>query len=59
LVSQQEAAGQPAILLTAPVLRPSLAKFARFGIKGLHVLSYQEIPDNKQVKVIATVGNDN
>ncbi|TQV86698.1 flagellar biosynthesis protein FlhA [Aliikangiella coralliicola] len=57
LVAQQEAAGQPAILLTAPAIRPSLAKFARFGIKGLHVLSYQEIPDNKQIKVIATVGN--
>ncbi|WP_196137339.1 flagellar biosynthesis protein FlhA [Aliikangiella sp. G2MR2-5] len=57
VVQQQEAAGQPAILLTAPALRPSLAKFARFGIKGLHVLSYQEIPDNKQIKVIATVGN--
>lgn len=56
VVQQQEAAGQPAILLTAPTLRVSLAKFARFGIKGLHVLSYQEIPDNKQIKVIATVG---
>ncbi|TQV75358.1 flagellar biosynthesis protein FlhA [Aliikangiella marina] len=59
VVQQQEAAGQPAILLTAPALRESLAKFARFGIKGLHVLSYQEIPDNKQIKVIATVGNVN
>ncbi len=57
IVEQQEAAGQPAILLVAPTLRPSLAKFARFGIKGLHVLSYQEIPDNKQIKVIANVGN--
>lgn len=58
-VAQQEATGQPAILLTAPLLRPALAKFARFGIKGLHVLSYQEIPDNKQIKVIATIGNKN
>jgi len=57
IVAQQEAAGQAAILLVAPTLRPSLAKFARFGIKGLHVLSYQEIPDNKQIKVIANVGN--
>ncbi len=57
LVSQQEAAGQAAILLVAPSLRLSLAKFARFGIKGLHVLSYQEIPDNKQIKVVANVGN--
>jgi len=58
VVEQQEAAGQAAILLVAPTLRPSLAKFARFGIKGLHVLSYQEIPDNKQIKVVATVGNE-
>jgi flagellar biosynthesis protein FlhA len=58
LVNQQEAAGQAAILLTAPVLRPWLSKFVRFGVKGLHVLSYQEIPDNKQIKVIATVGNN-
>jgi len=57
IVGQQEAAGQAAILLVAPALRSSLAKFARFGIKGLHVLSYQEIPDNKQIKVIANVGN--
>ncbi len=58
LVNQQEAAGQPAILLTAPLLRPWLAKFVRFGVKGLHVLSYQEVPDNKQIKVIATIGNN-
>jgi flagellar biosynthesis protein FlhA len=57
VVEQQEAAGQASILLVAPTLRTSLAKFARFGIKGLHVLSYQEIPDNKQIKVIANVGN--
>lgn len=57
VVEQQEAAGQAAILLVSPALRSSLAKFARFGIKGLHVLSYQEIPDNKQIKVIANVGN--
>jgi len=58
IVSQQEALGKASILLVAPSLRPSLAKFARFGIKGLHVLSYQEIPDNKQIKVIANVGNN-
>ena len=35
LVAQQESAGQAAILLVAPTLRPSLAKFARFGIKEI------------------------
>ncbi|MDH5432358.1 MAG: flagellar biosynthesis protein FlhA [Gammaproteobacteria bacterium] len=58
-VSQQEASGQASILLTSPALRSALARFARFGIKGLNVLSYQEIPDNKQIKVIATIGNGN
>jgi len=58
VVEQQEAAGQPAILLTSPSIRFPLARFARFGIKGLHVLSYQEIPDNKQIRVVATIGNN-
>jgi flagellar biosynthesis protein FlhA len=29
----------------------------RHGIQGLHVLSYEEIPEDKQIKVIASVGN--
>ncbi|PWK49134.1 flagellar biosynthesis protein FlhA [Pleionea mediterranea] len=53
---KQEAAGKAAVLLTSPGLRTSLAHFARFGIPGLHVLSFQEIPDNKQIRVVATVG---
>ena len=53
---RQEMNGQPAVLLTAPGLRATLARFARFVSPGMHVLSYQEIPDNKQVKIVATVG---
>lgn len=53
---RQEMAGQPAVLLTSPGLRPTLARFARFVSPGMHVLSYQEIPENKQVKIVATVG---
>lgn len=56
VAQRQEMKGQTPILLTAPNLRAMLARFARFGIPNLHVLSYQEIPDNKQVKIIATVG---
>jgi flagellar biosynthesis protein FlhA len=52
----QEAAGQPAVLLVASVLRPWLARLIRHSIPNLHVLSYNEIPDNKQIKVVATVG---
>ena len=48
--------GSPAVLLVAPTLRPILAKFVRFSAHALHVLSYNEIPDDKQVTIEATAG---
>jgi flagellar biosynthesis protein FlhA len=53
---RQEMAGQPAVLLAAPQLRSLLSRFARRSISNLHVLSYNEVPDSKQIKVVATVG---
>ena len=53
---EREAAGEPAVLLVAAPLRALLARFVRHTISGLHVLSYNEIPDNKQVRIVATVG---
>lgn len=53
---KQEAMGQPAVLLVAPSLRSWLARLVRHSIPGLHILSYNEVPDNKQLKVISTVG---
>lgn len=55
---RQEAAGQPAILLVAPPLRPWLARLVRHSIPALNVLAYNEIPDSKQIKVIANIGTD-
>jgi len=57
-VQRQEAAGQAAILLVTPPIRPWLAKLVRHSIPGLHVLAYNEIPDNKQIKVVANIGTD-
>ncbi|HEY5717303.1 MAG TPA: flagellar biosynthesis protein FlhA, partial [Motiliproteus sp.] len=53
---RQEAAGKPAILLVAAPIRPLMARFVRYGSQPVHVLSYQEIPENKQVTIVATVG---
>ncbi len=53
---RQEAAGQPAVLLASATLRPWLARFTRHTVPGLRVLSYNEIPDNKQIRIVATVG---
>ena len=53
----QLAKGQPAVLLVSQNLRPFLSRMVRHGIQGLHVLSYEEIPEDKQIRVIASVGN--
>jgi flagellar biosynthesis protein FlhA len=53
---QQDMQGQPSILLTSGMLRTTLSRFVRHAISGLRVLSYQEIPDEKQIKIVASVG---
>ncbi|NAW85959.1 flagellar biosynthesis protein FlhA [Photobacterium halotolerans] len=54
---QQELKGEPAVLLTSGVLRGTLAKFVKNTIPTLRVLSYQEIPDEKQIRIVNAVGN--
>ncbi|EHI9273913.1 flagellar biosynthesis protein FlhA [Vibrio vulnificus] len=53
----QELKGEPAVLLTSGVLRSTLAKFVKNTIPNLRVLSYQEIPDEKQIRIVQAVGN--
>ena len=53
---RQEAAGRPAVLLVSQAVRTLMARFVRHSIPSLHVLAFNEIPDNKQVKIMATVG---
>jgi flagellar biosynthesis protein FlhA len=57
--SQQEMAGQESILLVAAPLRSWMARFVKHSAPGMHVLSYNEVPDNRQIKVVATVGRPN
>jgi flagellar biosynthesis protein FlhA len=54
---RQENAGQPAVLLVSPTLRPWLARFLRFAVPSLKVLAYNEVPDNRRVKLVAAVGS--
>ncbi|WP_086480809.1 flagellar biosynthesis protein FlhA [Oceanospirillum sanctuarii] len=53
---QQEMMGNPAVLVVAAPIRQVLARFVRYSAQSVHVLSYQEIPDNKQITIVATVG---
>ena len=51
-----EMEGQTAVLLVSSYVRPWLARFVRHSISGLHVLAYNEIPADRQIKVVSTVG---
>ncbi|RVU30277.1 MULTISPECIES: flagellar biosynthesis protein FlhA [Neptunomonas] len=56
---KQEMLGNAAVLLVAAPVRPLMAKFVRYGEQVIHVLSYQEIPENKRITIVATVGGQN
>jgi flagellar biosynthesis protein FlhA len=53
---RQEAAGEPAVLLVAPKIRPWIARLMRHSTPALSVLAYNEIPENRRIRVIAAVG---
>ena len=54
---RQERGGEPAVLLTPPALRASLARFFRVSVPGLHVLAWNEVPDNRRVRMVTAVGS--
>jgi flagellar biosynthesis protein FlhA len=54
---QQELKGEPPVLLVPTQLRPWLARFTRHGAPNLAVLAYGEIPHNKSLRVVASVGS--
>jgi flagellar biosynthesis protein FlhA len=54
---RQEVAGQPAVLLVPPALRPILARFLRATVPQMHVLAWNEIPDSRRVRLVSTIGN--
>ncbi|MCL1123855.1 flagellar biosynthesis protein FlhA [Shewanella surugensis] len=53
---KQEMVGQPAILLTSGMLRSTLSRFVKYTIPSLRVISYQEVPDEKQIRIVSAVG---
>ncbi len=55
-VQQQELANKASVLLVSPGIRSTLARLLRSLAPNLHVLTYNEVPDSKNIKVIAAVG---
>ncbi|HVL75910.1 MAG TPA: flagellar biosynthesis protein FlhA [Noviherbaspirillum sp.] len=53
---QQEQMGLPPVLLVPGPLRPLLSRFLRRTLPQLKVLSHQELPDTKTIRVTSLVG---
>ncbi|WP_434654726.1 flagellar biosynthesis protein FlhA [Chromobacterium violaceum] len=53
---QMKQLGQAPVLLVMPQIRPLLARYGRLFAPGLHVLSYNEVPENRQVSLTGTLG---
>ncbi|MCU7940533.1 MAG: flagellar biosynthesis protein FlhA [gamma proteobacterium symbiont of Bathyaustriella thionipta] len=54
----QEMNGLPAILLVSAQVRLMLMRFVKHSIPNMHVLAYNEVPDNMQIKIVSTVGQN-
>ncbi len=52
---QMKAAGKEPVLLVAPLLRPLLSRYARLFAPGLQVLSYNEVPDELELKILGSL----
>ncbi len=53
---QQEQMGLTPVLLVAAPLRNALSKFLRRSVPHLRVLSHDEVPDNKSIRVTNLIG---
>jgi flagellar biosynthesis protein FlhA len=56
-VIEMENQGKPAVLLVASTIRLWLASLVKSNHRGLYVLAYDEIPAEKQIRVVGTVGS--
>lgn len=56
VAQRQEMAGEATILVVQAGLRSWMSRFIRHSIPAMHVLSYNEIPDDKQIRIVANVG---
>lgn len=53
---KMEMSGQSAVLLVAPQIRAQLARLFRYSLPTLSILAYSEVPENRQISVVASVG---
>jgi len=54
-VAQQDAQGQPAVLLVPGPVRSGLAKLLRHSLPTLSVLAYGEVPEDRAIQLLGTI----
>ena len=55
-VSRQESRGEPAVLLVPGGVRASVARLVRHSVPSLAVLAYAEVPEDKRLRLVGSVG---
>jgi len=55
-VKQQDSRGEPAVVLVPGQVRSLLARLVRHSVPQLAVLAYHEVPEDKQLKLIGSIG---
>lgn len=57
-IQKIEMDGKVAILLVAPQIRAQLARLFKFSLLNVNILAYSEIPENRKISVVASIGQD-
>ena len=50
------AQGKPTILIVAPQIRQHVSRFVRSQLTNVNVLSFVELPENRNVEIVQTIG---
>lgn len=57
-MQQMQAKGSEPILLVTQGLRSMMASFVRNTLPDMHVLAYSEVPSNKKVNIVSSIGQE-
>jgi flagellar biosynthesis protein FlhA len=56
---KMEAEGASPVLLVSGIIRGFLSKLLRGRMSNFYILAYEEIPGDKNIRVVTTVGGQN
>jgi flagellar biosynthesis protein FlhA len=54
---KQELSGQPSVLLVADNMRELMVQLVRFSIPRLNIVAFNEVPENKDIRIVNTIGS--